>query len=87
MFNVKSHLKIQSFKDIQIRKSLQLMFENSWQSKISLILNSSLIVEKMYGKLVHYNQPSSSFGRIPAFKGGEFLLWRIVSLSKIKKPH
>ncbi len=54
MFNVKSYLKIQSFKDIQIRKSLQLMFENSWQGKISLILKSNLIVEKMYGKLVHY---------------------------------
>lgn len=33
MFNVKSYLKIQSFKDIQIRKFLQLMRENSWHGK------------------------------------------------------
>lgn len=72
MFNVKSYLKIQSFKDIQIRKSLQQMFKNSWHGKISLILKSSLIVEKMYGKLIHHNHPVFSIWSNPVSKGGNF---------------
>lgn len=83
MFNVKSYLKIQSFKDIQIRKSLQLMFENSWQGKILLILKSRLIVEKMYDKLVHYNHPVFSLWSNPRLqRRGIFTMRELYGIQK-----